>query len=116
MALQKKTSVADAEKLISEYFQSEKSRKAFCQERGIKVGTFHWWMKRHKDANKAVRTIEKPKTPFVQITPRIQPVCTTPDESEIVIDLKSGMRIRWRGKEIPTSFYRLLETLNNGVA
>lgn len=116
MDLRKKTSLADAEKLIYDYFQSGKSRKAFCQERGIKVGTFHWWMKRHKDANKAGRTIENPKTPFVQITPSIQPVCTTPDESEIVIDLRAGMRIRWRGKEIPLSFYRLLETLNNGVA
>jgi transposase-like protein len=116
MGLQNKRSVADAEQLISDYFQCGQSRKEFCQEHGIKLGTFQWWMKRHNDTNKVAKKPELQKAPFVQITPRIQPVCTTPDESEIVIDLKSGMRIRWRGKEIPLSFYRLLETLNNGVA
>lgn len=109
-------SLADAEKLISEYFQCGQSRKEFCQERGIKLGTFQWWMKRYNDKNKVAKKPEPQKAPFVQITPRIQPVCTSTDESEIVIDLKSGMRIRWRGKEIPLSFYRLLETLNNGVS
>lgn len=115
MRSHQKTSVEDAEQLISEFFKSGKSCKSFCDEHGIKVGTFHWWMKRHKDSLKMARKIEFSQKPFIQITPKVAPVNNSRDESEIVIDLKSGMRIRWRGFEIPSSFYRLLTTLNNGV-
>lgn len=115
MRPQCKTSVEDAEKLISDFFKSGKSRKSFCDENGIKLGTFHWWMKRHKESLKKVSTSVSPRKPFIQITPNVTPINNSGSESEIVIDLKTGIRIRWRGIEIPSSFCRLLNTLNGGA-
>ena len=36
----------EADRILSEFAKSGLSRKEFCRSRNIKIGTFHWWMKR----------------------------------------------------------------------
>jgi hypothetical protein len=116
MAQYKITSIETAEKLIAEFLVSKQNRKVFCHEHGINVNTFNWWLKRHSTVTRKKNKTEVDiKAPFVQIKPTnishgLQ------NESEIAIDLKSGTRVRWRGNEIPSSFYDLLTVLSNGVA
>lgn len=102
------TSREEAERIIREYQSSGLTRQKFCIDHNIKVGTFHWWMKRHKDTLKA-----KPST-FVQVTPMIKPV-TTNGESDLTIDLPSGARLKWRGTILPAPLCALLEALGRGT-
>jgi hypothetical protein len=83
------------------------------QVHGIKIGTFQWWMKWHNDTNNTAKKPEPLKAPFVQITLRVQPGCTSTDESEIVFDLKSGMRIRLFCSSITLiSFWIVMEIIS----
>jgi hypothetical protein len=116
MARYKTTSIETAEKLITEFLTGRQTRKAFCHEHGINVNTFTWWLKRHSTVTKKKNKTEVDiKAPFVQIKPT-NISHSLQNESEIVIDLKSGTRVRWCGNEIPSSFYELLTVLSNGVA
>lgn len=100
------TSREDAERLITVYQSSGLTRQQFCTTHNIKVGTFHWWMKRHNDAQQK-NVSDKP--PFVQVTPL--PKVFERVESDLTIDLPSGARLKWRGSVLPPSLTVLLETL-----
>ena len=41
-------SAEDRERLIREQAESGLTKKAFCKERGIELGTFYGWSKRHR--------------------------------------------------------------------
>lgn len=46
-------SAEDRERLIKEQAQSGLTKKAFCEQRGINLGTFHGWGKRQTCAARA---------------------------------------------------------------
>lgn len=102
------TSREEAERIISEYKSSGLTRQQFCTSHNIKVGTFHWWMKRHNDA----QTV-KPST-FVQVAPQTKSL-SAGAESDLTIDLPSGARLKWRGTVLPSPLSALLETLGRGT-
>ena len=103
MPTPKATSREEAERLIAEYKQSGLTHKQFCEKSGIKLGTFHWWMKRHNDDAEKKKTNTQPA--FVSLKPTHHPEDTT---CNLVIDFPSGTRLQWHGNTLPSSFYQLL--------
>jgi len=81
-------SAEDRERLIKEQAQSGQTKKAFCEQHGISVGTFHGWPKRlHKAA---------PKPTFAEVAVRPGPAL----EAAVEVLLPNGARIgiRHQGK------------------
>lgn len=105
MPTTKATSREEAERFITEYQQSGLTRQQFCENNGIKLGTFHWWMKRHNDAGKKKVATQ---SAFVSLKPTPLPEDTT---CNLVIDFPSGTRLKWHGNTLPSSFYELLSYL-----
>jgi hypothetical protein len=95
----------EAERFISEYKKSGLTRQQFCENNGIKLVTFHWWMKRHNDAGKKKATT---RPSFISVQPsrsQEDSVCN------FTIDFPSGTRLKWHGSTLPDSFYLLLSYL-----
>jgi hypothetical protein len=103
------TSREAAGRFISEFLQSKKSQKEFCRERNLNVGTFRWWLKRHYERPK------KEKAPFIQLSPQKTIATVMSKESELTIEFQNGTRLKWRGIDIPMSFYELVSSLQTGV-
>lgn len=57
----------DRERLIREQAESGMTQKAFCEERGINVSTFHWWRKEK-------RKVTVPKLAEVAVKRKAAPV------------------------------------------
>ena len=105
MPIVKATSREEAERFISEYKQSGLTRQQFCEKTGIKLGTFHWWMKRHNDAGKK-KVNNQPA--FVPLKPTHPPEASS---CNLTIDFPSGTRLKWHSNTLPDSFYQLLSYL-----
>lgn len=101
----------EVEKILFEYHRSKQSRQEFCRQRNINLGTFQWWLKRYKASISKSSETEA----FIRLDPsKNDPTLKKSPESELVIDLQSGTRIRWRGTEIPSSVFGLISDLNKG--
>ena len=61
-----KWSEADRNQLMEEYAKSGKTKKEFCQERGINLGTFYGWAKR--EPCKSEKKTRKSKSTFQEIS------------------------------------------------
>ena len=48
----------DREQLIKDYEDSGQTRQAFCEERGLKLSTFHGWFKKERKAPPAFAEVE----------------------------------------------------------
>lgn len=103
---------SEVEQILSDFSQSGQSRREFCSSRGIKPGTFQWWMRRYRDT-----ASKRPKPGgFIRLTPKqTSPSQSACKESELTIDFQSGARLRWRGTEVPVSVLQLISSLNNGT-
>jgi len=77
----------DRERLIKEHAQSGLTKKAFCEKRGVNLGTFHGWGTRKRKASAA-----KTKFAEVEVVPRM--------EAAVEVLLPNGARvgIRHQGK------------------
>ena len=107
MSVDHPVSQKQAEALIAKFERSEMSRKEFCKKHDIKIGTFHWWLKRHKDNRR-----KSPQcSPFVQIRPTTDATLQDDSGTELILDFKSGTRLQWRGKELPGSLFQLISAV-----
>ena len=114
MGSNKITSREEAERLIAEYEKSSLSRQKFCEKNNIKLGTFHWWMKRHKDT-KGIKTDTKPSfVPFTRQNSSRSDSSNT--SSDLIIDFPSGTRLKWHGKELHSSLPQLISLLHGIVS
>ncbi|KMQ49882.1 hypothetical protein CHISP_3235 [Chitinispirillum alkaliphilum] len=103
-------SKSEVEQILSDYSQSELSRREFCNSKGIKLGTFQWWMKRQRENT----CNAPPNDAFIKFTPPYTPASRRIEpESELTIDFCSGTRLKWRGREVPSSVYQLIAALNS---
>ena len=73
-------SAEDRERLIREQAASGETKKAFCEKRGINLGTFHGWSKRARAA------VRKPRFAEVQLSD----ACT---QAAVEVLLPNGARI-----------------------
>jgi hypothetical protein len=98
-------------KIIEEFESSGKSRRVFCEERGLKLGTFHWWMKRYKaECNKESVTMPFIKVKSAQLTkPQLA------EQPELTLNFSSGTRLNWRGSTLPSSLLELVQLLEKGA-
>ena len=88
--VKKRYSAEDRKRVISEYEASGKNRDDFCRERGIKPGTFHWWLSEHRKAKRA-----KPKLAQVEVTAPAAPI-----ELELPGGLRIGVRLNGKSGEL----------------
>lgn len=115
---QNTTSIERAKQLITEFLESGQSKKEFCQAHNININTFHWWLKR-QNALENKKTSSGPSNeikPFVQLTPKKQTAAVMSKESELTIEFENGTRLKWRGIDIPMSFYELVTSLQTGIS
>ncbi|MFC1462442.1 hypothetical protein ACFLQU_02445 [Verrucomicrobiota bacterium] len=91
----RRCSAADREQLIREYEASGKSRKAFCEERGINLGTFHGWFSTLRVAGKRRRGKARgAKQKFAEVTVAVdRPGNAADSEAEIEIGLPNGSHV-----------------------
>ena len=76
-------SVADRKRLVREHAQSGQSKKAFCEQRGINVGTFMGW--------RNIKPSKKSKPAFAKIE------VAAGVSADVEILLPGGARIAIRG-------------------
>jgi len=76
----------DRERLIREQAASGLTKKAFCEERGISLGTFHGWRRQPRRV--------KPKPAFAQV----QVPSTTQAAVEVLLPNGVRIGIRHQGK------------------
>ena len=74
-------SAEDRERLIREHAKSGLSKRDFCAQRGINLGTFYGWGKR-KNRRKSS------KAKFVEVS------VPSPRQSAIEVELSNGTRVR----------------------
>lgn len=82
-------SAEDRKRLVLEQTASGQTKKAFCAQRGINIGTFHGWRKR--DAGPAKR----PGVTFAQVDVPVQ----APAAVEILMPNGVRVGIRHEGKQ-----------------
>ena len=106
------TSRAEAERIIADYKKSGLSRPEYCRKNNVKLNTFNWWMKRHNDSAKNPPS----RKTFLRVSPPASSDTIRVADSELTIDFPSGTRLKWRGRELPSSFSHLLSSFLSGSA
>lgn len=97
--VKKRYSAEDRERLIEGYKASDQTKKAFCAERGVNLGTFHGWFKRAKQKRKEVKS-SKPAFREVEL-----PV---PAPCPVEIILPGGARICLSNTGTPEELIKLI--------
>lgn len=106
------TSREYAEQLIAEYQSSGLSRQQFCTSHNIKVGTFHWWIKRQNDAKSREKAIQ---SSFIQLPSMSSGAPGDRVDGDLTIDFPSGARLKWHGTMLPQAVSQLLESMGRSV-
>lgn len=110
MPTNKATSHEEAERIIADYKSSGLTRRQYCDQHNLKIGTFHWWMKRHNDAQKEKDTA---KSSFIPLTRHSLSLTENVDSAfDLIVDFSSGTRLKWHGKTLPTSLTQLISLLH----
>jgi len=100
-----------ADQYVREYFQGRQTRKEFCTEHNINIGTFQWWIQRYRKNNDSEKSLQE-NAPFVRISPvNKKGYAASGLESELIIEFDNGTRIKWRGHEVPPSICELISIL-----
>ena len=107
-------SAEDRERLIREFNASGKSRRAFCEERGINLGTFHgWFTTLRKPQKRRRRRRPDAEKQFAEVTVAVdQPNGNGESDAEIEIELSNGTHVWIR----PGDDQKALVELVRGVA
>lgn len=75
--------------LVERYQSSGQTQKSFCEQEGINMGTFQYWLRKYREQNSSD---ELP--PFQQITVLPESSNSNRQDRYIVIRTPSGMEIK----------------------
>ena len=82
-------SLEERKLLLDECVKSGKTKREFCRERGINIGTFYGWIKQAKQKRKITAVKHKPKFHEISV-----PVAVAP---AVEIIMPGGARVCLRG-------------------
>jgi hypothetical protein len=108
--VRRRRSRADAEALVAEFEASGLKREAFCQQRGLAIGTLDKYRRR---AHAGRRSSGGPMLPVeVDWSSAQKPSCDAGGNDVLVVELRSGRRIEVRRGFDAGTLERLLTVLD----